>query len=444
MNKHLFSPSTKGTRLLLLGLVLGLGVFLPTFAHAATFNVPDGDVAGLIAAINAANANPDSDNVNLATGGTYTLTAVDNMSYYGPSGLPVIVSPITINGNGATIQRSSALATPDFRIFLVSNGLAQLTLNGLTIKGGQGGGWGGAGILNTGSLLIRNSTVTKNVGVNGDGGGILNYCGTLTITNSTISNNKSLSGYGGGGVLNFSSYCQAITTIVNSTIFENVNTVGRGDAIADAFSAPGSVILKNSIFASPTQGLGSACYAVAWASLGHNIAGDASCGFTSTGDMNSTNPQLGALAHNGGPTQTHAPLLGSPAIDAVPLADCTDTNANPITTDQRGVTRPQGAACDIGSVELVTTPQGRTALIIAQIQALITAGVLTPDQGAGLTDKLNSIISKLNNGQTGPACKQLSAFSAQVQGFVNSGALTPAQGQALIDAAAAVKSQIGC
>ena len=89
---------------------------------ATTFNIPNGDVAGLIAAINAANANPGADIINLAASGTYTLTAVDNTGYYGPTGLPVIVSPITINGNGATILRTSAPSTPDFRIFLVSNG----------------------------------------------------------------------------------------------------------------------------------------------------------------------------------------------------------------------------------------------------------------------------------------------------------------------------------
>ena len=88
-------------------------------------------------------------------------------------------------------------------------------------------------------------------------------------------------------------------------------------------------------------------------SLGHNIASDATCGLTGSGDLNSTNPLLGPIANNGGPTPTHAPLLGSPAIDAVPIADCTDAYGTPIATDQRGVARPQGAACDIGSVELI-------------------------------------------------------------------------------------------
>ena len=55
-------------------------------------------------------------------------------------------------------------------------------------------------------------------------------------------------------------------------------------------------------------------------------------------------PLLGALADNGGPTLTHALLTGSPAIDAGNDAACP-------ATDQRGVTRPQGAHCDIGSYE---------------------------------------------------------------------------------------------
>jgi hypothetical protein len=55
-------------------------------------------------------------------------------------------------------------------------------------------------------------------------------------------------------------------------------------------------------------------------------------------------PRLGPLADNGGPTRTHALLLGSPAVDAASTPDCP-------TTDQRGVSRPQGAACDIGSYE---------------------------------------------------------------------------------------------
>ena len=80
-------------------------IFLyPATAYAATYNVGNGDVAGLIAAMNAANSSPAPNTINLASGGTYTLTAVDN----GVNGLPAITNSMTINGNGATIQRSSA------------------------------------------------------------------------------------------------------------------------------------------------------------------------------------------------------------------------------------------------------------------------------------------------------------------------------------------------
>jgi len=84
---------------------------------------------------------------------------------------------------------------------------------------------------------------------------------------------------------------------------------------------------------------------------GHNISSDDSCGFDpANGSMPNTNPLLGWLQDNGGPTWTHALLEGSPAIDAGDDALCP-------TTDQRGAPRPLDgngdglAVCDIGSFE---------------------------------------------------------------------------------------------
>ena len=85
-------------------------------------------------------------------------------------------------------------------------------------------------------------------------------------------------------------------------------------------------------------------------SNGSNIDSDGTCSLVAAGDLPNTNPQLGPLADNGGPTQTLALLAGSPAIDAG-SGDCP-----PPATDQRGVTRPQGAACDIGAYEFEPTP----------------------------------------------------------------------------------------
>jgi uncharacterized repeat protein (TIGR01451 family) len=82
-------------------------------------------------------------------------------------------------------------------------------------------------------------------------------------------------------------------------------------------------------------------------SRGHNISSDGSLAssFTQPGDLNNTDPKIGPLADNGGPTFTHALLAGSPALDAA------DGSGAP-ATDQRGIARPQGAGFDIGAFEL--------------------------------------------------------------------------------------------
>src|SRR3982751_3223848 len=100
---------------------LALSVFIAVRpAYPAVFDIPNGDIAGLRAAIVAANGNGESDTINLADGGTYTLTAVDNF-VNGSNGLPEIRNDaagldLTIDGHGATIQRSTAPGTPEFRL----------------------------------------------------------------------------------------------------------------------------------------------------------------------------------------------------------------------------------------------------------------------------------------------------------------------------------------
>ena len=67
--------------------------------------------------------------------------------------------------------------------------------------------------------------------------------------------------------------------------------------------------------------------------------------------MLNVDPILKRLRPNGGPTDTHALRRASPALDAIPVGDCNDTGGVPVATDQRGMARPQGTACDIGSYE---------------------------------------------------------------------------------------------
>ena len=92
-------------------------------------------------------------------------------------------------------------------------------------------------------------------------------------------------------------------------------------------------------------------------SLGYNLTDDDSCGFTEPSDLVVNHVRLSPLQDNAGPTETHDLLPGSPAIDAGSV-DCP-----PPATDQRGVARPQGAACDIGAVEYLPEPRGSWALI---------------------------------------------------------------------------------
>jgi 6-phosphogluconolactonase len=91
----------------------------------------------------------------------------------------------------------------------------------------------------------------------------------------------------------------------------------------------------------------------------------------------------------------------------------------------------------------LTVPQQITQ-VITQVQSLVTNGVLSSGQGAGLITKLNGVLAKFNSGQARAACNQFNAFINQVNAFINSGALSPEQGQALITAANTIRAQIGC
>ncbi len=135
------------------------------------------------------------------------------------------------------------------------------------------------------------------------------------------------------------------TTITQSTFSGNSSPYG-----ANIYNYTGfSLTISMSIVAAGVNG--SNCGGQApITDHGYNIDTGSSCGFTGT-SKNNTQPQLGTLASNGGPTQTMALPAGSPAVDAIPSATSGCTG----TTDQRGTTRPQGSGCDVGAYELIVT-----------------------------------------------------------------------------------------
>jgi hypothetical protein len=232
-----------------IALLLALGM---QSALAATINV--GGTCTLARAIRSANsdtafggctAGSGADRIVLPAGSTQTLTTVNN-TVYGATGLPVIRSIITIDGNGSTIRRASS--APEFRIITVGSH-GTLTLQETTVRGGKMATYGG-GVLNRGRMTITNSTISGNSisGFFAPGGGVLNR-GRLTITNSTISGNSTF-GYiaYGGGVYN-----QGRLTVTDSTISGNSTQGddGEGGGLYNSSDA----IMTLTIAPSPTTRL---------------------------------------------------------------------------------------------------------------------------------------------------------------------------------------------
>jgi len=211
-----------------------------------------------------------------------------------------------------------------------SNG--SLIITESTISGNTAVNNGGGIFVDDHTATITDSTIDDNTSTTGAGGGIaIGSNGILDMTNSTVSNNDADTT--GGGILNSG----ATSNIDNSTITDNSAT-GGGGGIDNA----GTLIVTNSIVAN--QILGGDCLNTdTLTSNGGNIESAMSCGFMSVGDLQDTDPLIGALANNGGKTDTHILLPGSPAIDNAGTCGLAD--------DQRGEPR-EADACDTGSVEV--------------------------------------------------------------------------------------------
>jgi predicted outer membrane repeat protein len=163
----------------------------------------------------------------------------------------------------------------------------------------------------------------------------------VIATDSTFTGNTATGIFAGGAI-----YGDAVS-LVYATIVDNSAPTGANVFSTTTLSSFGSVL-------SGPMGGGENCDVGGATTSSYSYSTDDSCAFTGTGDTeDGADPQLDPLASNGGPTQTRAPAATSPLVDAIPEADC---NPDGVTTDQRGVDRPQGPGCDIGAVELVPPP----------------------------------------------------------------------------------------
>ncbi len=276
------------------------------------------------------------------SGGTITLSSTlapaTNVTIDGSA----LASPVTISG-GTTV-----------RVFSIGSGVS-VALNGLKINNGTVTGAGGAisnagtlsvtnstffnnrastnggAIYNTGTLTVTGSTFLTNTATSGSGGAIYNT-GSLTLTNDTFNQSRAASG-SGGAVYNSGS----TLVLNNNTFYGGRAASGSGGGIYNA-AAAGTLTIHNTIVTGSLAG-GNCAGSMSAFSGANNLANDATCGSSFT---NSASINLGTFGSNGGSTQTIPLLSSSVALNAGSGCEA---------TDQRGVSRPQGSACDIGAYE---------------------------------------------------------------------------------------------
>lgn len=296
--------------------------------------------------------------------------------------------PVTIVGPASGVTLDAGLKSS---VLTIDSGEKATISNVIATRGKN------TAIINNGTLLLTSSTISNSVGSPAAGG--LQNAGTATLINCTISGNKADFGGGvsDGGKLTLTDdtfygntatgsstygpngaaiYVAGSATLVNVTATKNSGGGGNGVYVF----TNGTAIVSDSTIVANTGGYGilnkgaQKQFTISNSIVtGNSTSGDAKGPFTSLGyniiGVNATtatgwtthdlvgttaapiNPKLGALANNGGPTQTMLPLSGSPALGAGSIA----LIPSGTTTDQRGLPRTSGGKVDIGAVEIQST-----------------------------------------------------------------------------------------
>jgi CSLREA domain-containing protein len=348
-------------------------------------------------AVNYAAAKAGADTITFAPGlsGTITLTGSgfvlqQNLTIIGPG-----AKLLTVSGNGQERVFNITGGTHSLSGLTISgggigndvhsfNGSSTLTVsycafvgNSSSIGGGLSNGSGGT--LNVSHCTFSNNAPTL---LNGDqgGGAIYAYIGAVTISNCTFSGNSAA--YGGAINNNLG------RMTISDCTFSN-NSATQGGSIYNQ----GWLTISNTIL-DDTQGSSIVQNGNGFSDGGHNLARDNGGGMltASTSRLN-TDPKLGQLADNGGPTFTHALLTGSPAIDV---------GNSTLTTDQRGISRPQGSSDDIGAFEVFTGNAPTLGLAIAPMSVAESAGtnaaIGTVTRSGNTIDALTVTLSSSNTG----------------------------------------------
>jgi membrane protein implicated in regulation of membrane protease activity len=300
----------------------------------------------------------------------------DGGALYADEDGDVTVIDSTVDGNNAD-GPGGAIWTLDGDVTVVNS----------TINGNRSDDRGGA-IGGEADVDVINSTIARNAAVAHVAGGIWAR-GYLYVANSTVSNNYAEGE--GGGILG-----AEVVRLDHTTILDNVAPVAANVGAGERLESFASIIgpAKTTGVSGHVQPSETNCRVSSSTSFGYNFVTDASCGLDNPKDIVvQGDPMLGALRDNGGSGETRLPESDSPVLDRIPAADC---NLEPsgemlqgkqnlkglveerlvqFAKDQRGVSRPQGPACDIGAVELESTGRPNDDLLTMVI-SLVTGVVL--------------------------------------------------------------------
>ena len=373
----------------------GAGSLRQAIINANATTAPDVvDATGVSGTINLGTALPIlAEDVEIRGPATGALTLRRGMGVMSSFGIFTVNPGVTAGISGLTVASGNVAGMSTGGAGINNAGTLTLrdgvvTGNVNTAGGGQGGGilnsgrlsvlrstvsgnsapkGGGIANVNAGDLTVQNSTVSGNTATDSDGtdggAGINNRGATATVANSTVTGNTTEAR--GGGLSNVVQAAPEISTMTvkNSTVASNSGD-GGGDNLFNSSNGGTATFRFRSTLVSDPKGAehdncGSAgASSFDMSSQGYNLASDASCSLTATADQPSTNPNLGPLANNGGPTRTMALPLSSPAVDK--------GIAGGLTTDQRGLIRPvdfpaipnasSGDGTDIGAFEVQAPP----------------------------------------------------------------------------------------
>jgi hypothetical protein len=403
-----------------------------------------------------------------------------------------ITKSLVILGAGARTTTVDVSTQAPERVFNLelpteesSVGIFGLKIAGGTARADEFDGTFGGDINNkTGVLLLSEDWITE--GTASAGGGISNDFGTVVLERSLVSGNHASSGSGetsgiAGGIQNYGSascdsVCspgkRAVLAVEDSTVAGNDARLGGGifslaeDGVADenvvsiinstiaynkaeeepscvefctsgpgaglrastgTIEAAGSIVAFNTETTSgKTTNTNCALTSTATIlSFGYNLETETDCGFKSTGDLQSASPDFSSSSpqNNGGSTNTLAPEPASPAVDAIPTSFefCEGL-------DQRGITRPQGAGCDIGAVELAPSTFQATGIPVSATAGTQFSGTVATFTEAVPDTVASDYTATINWGDGTATAGTVSAASGG--GFAVSGSHTYANGGA--------------